>query len=127
MNVTEIYPYGRCFLKGFFNAIESFCDGRDIDGWRLAIVMEQARCLDHGISIGTGIIPESAVEYPKYTRITPELKIHVESLLRLFSSLEPLTFYLRPTDVHKLQYFVVDESAKGFGLVIQYSDGSTER
>ena len=89
--------------------------------------MEQARCLDHGISTGTGSIPEAAVEYPKYTRITPELKLHVESLLRLFSSLEPLTLHLRPTDAHKLWYFVADASAEGFGSVIQYADGSTER
>ena len=24
VNITEIYPYGRCFLKGFFIAIEDF-------------------------------------------------------------------------------------------------------
>ena len=24
VNITEIYPYGRCFVKGFFNAIEDF-------------------------------------------------------------------------------------------------------
>ena len=24
VNVTELYPYGRCFFKGFFNAIEGF-------------------------------------------------------------------------------------------------------
>ena len=81
VNVTEIYPYGRCFLKGFFNAIEGFRDGRDMDGWRLATVMHQARCLDLGISVDKGIIPESSVEYPKYTRITSELKLHAESLL----------------------------------------------
>ena len=43
--------------------------------------MHQARCLDLGISVDEGIIPELSVEYPKYTRITSELKLHVESLL----------------------------------------------
>ena len=52
-----------------------------MDGWRLATVMHQARCLDLGISVDEGIIPELSVEYPKYTRITSELKLHVESLL----------------------------------------------
>ena len=98
-----------------------------MDGWRLATVMHQARCLDLGINVDEGIIPESPIEYPKYTQITPELKLHAESLLRLFSPLEPLTLHLRPTDAHKLRYFVADASAEGFGSVLQYADGSTER
>ncbi len=35
VNVTEVHPEGRCFLKGFFNAIEEFRFNRDVDGWRL--------------------------------------------------------------------------------------------
>ena len=57
--------------------------------------MDQARCLDLEISLDGGI-PDAGMEYPKYTCITPELKLHVESLLQLR---ELLTLHLRPTDV----------------------------
>ena len=32
VNVTEIYPEGRPYLKGAFNALEAW---RDVEGWRL--------------------------------------------------------------------------------------------
>ena len=32
VHITEVYPYGRCYLKGSFNAIEAFRDGQDLDG-----------------------------------------------------------------------------------------------
>ena len=43
VNVTELYSYALCFLKGFFNALEGFRDVRNMDGWRLATTMDQAR------------------------------------------------------------------------------------
>ena len=33
LHITEVYAYGRCYLKGFFNDVEAFRDGRDFDGW----------------------------------------------------------------------------------------------
>ena len=63
--------------------------------------MDQAWCLDLEINLDDSI-SEASVEYPKYTWIAPELKVHVESLLRLFAPPEPLTLHLRPTDAHKL-------------------------
>ena len=97
-----------------------------MDGWRLATAMDQARCLDLEISLDIGT-PDAVVEYPKYTWITPELKLHVESPLQLFLPREPLTLHLQPTDAHKLRYFLADASAEGFGYVLQYPDGLTER
>ena len=40
VNVTEVYPLGRCYLKGFFNAMEAWREGRDPDSWRVAQCME---------------------------------------------------------------------------------------
>ena len=87
--------------------------------------MDQARCLDLEINLDDGI-SEASVEYPKYTHITPKLKVHVESLMRLFAPTEPLTLHLRPTDAHNLRYFAADASAEGFGSVLQYPDSLTE-
>ena len=36
VNLTEIYTYGRCFPKGFFNSVEAWRNNQDIDGWRMA-------------------------------------------------------------------------------------------
>lgn len=35
INVTDVYRGARCYLKGFFNAIESFRADRDLNGWRV--------------------------------------------------------------------------------------------
>ena len=32
VNVTDVYTDARCYLKGFFNSIEAFRDGRDANG-----------------------------------------------------------------------------------------------
>jgi hypothetical protein len=40
INVTDVYKDARCYLKGFFNAIEAFRVGRDRNGWRLKKEME---------------------------------------------------------------------------------------
>ena len=36
VHITKIYPLGRSYLKSFFNAIEAFRYGRDVNGWWLA-------------------------------------------------------------------------------------------
>ena len=46
--------------------------------------MDPARCLDLEISLDVGT-PDAGVKYPEYTRINPELKLHVEELFQLFS------------------------------------------
>ena len=45
VHITEVYPYGRCYLKGF-SIIEAFRDGRDLDGWRLANAMTRVQLLE---------------------------------------------------------------------------------
>ena len=78
-------------MKGFFNAVESFRDGCDVDGWRLARSMEQEKLLEMGSMEAT---LAHSKEYPYTTRITDELKSHVEALLSLFSSPDPLALPL---------------------------------
>ena len=33
VDLTEVYRYGRSYLKGFFNTLEAFQGDRDLDGW----------------------------------------------------------------------------------------------
>ena len=118
VNITEVYTTGRCFLKGFFNAVEAWRLGRDIDGWKLADAMNELSQLDAIEADET----EYRKGYPIATRITDELLDHVNALLELFASDIPLMVPLRPTDSHKHRYTVGDASAEGFAIVTQYPD-----
>lgn len=116
VNVTKVYPEGRPFLKGMYNALEAFREGRDVDGWRLQDSMEQAEQLEQQDSSRS----EAAAGYPQFTRITDELKLHVDGLLKLFHEEEPPAVPIRPTEAGKIRYLVGDASAEGFGMAIQY-------
>ena len=97
VNVTEIYPEGRPYLKGFFNALESWRGWRDEDGWKLHKTMDSLRDLDaQGASQ-----EECKGAYPEHVRITDELVMHVRGLLKLFGSEEPLAVPVRPTEKRK--------------------------
>ena len=92
VHVIKVYPYARCYLKGFFNAIEGFREGRDMDGWRLANAVTEVQLLE------VEFCSDAQVRegYPFLTRITEELILHTEALLRFFVSETPLTLPLRP-------------------------------
>ena len=107
VNVTEIYPEGRPYLKGFFNALESWRGWRDVDGWKLQQTMDSLRDLE-----ARGATLEEYQEvYPEHVRITDELIMHVKGLLKLFGSKEPLAVPVRPTDQGKVRYHAGDASA----------------
>ena len=120
VNITEVYSGGRCFLKGFFNAVEAWRGDRDIDGWRLSDAMTDVGALEWNEA---GEIEYSS-GYPVSTQITDELIAHANALLELFSSDLPLMVPLRPTDSHKIRYTVGDASAEGFFIGTQYPDSS---
>ena len=99
IHITEVYPYEWCYLKGLFNAVESFRDGRDVDGWHLARSMDLAKLLEMESKKAIRAHPK---EYPYNTCIMDELKSHVKALLLLFSPFNPLALSLRPSSTHKL-------------------------
>ena len=72
IHITEVYTKGRCFLKGFFNAIEAFRKDRDLDGWRLLDVMNEELKLE----IHDASRDAAAADYPLTTRVTYELVSH---------------------------------------------------
>ncbi|KAL7527269.1 hypothetical protein ACHAXR_004033, partial [Thalassiosira sp. AJA248-18] len=119
VNVTEVYSDCRPYLKGIFNALESWRWDRDLDGWRLQQVMEEAAELE--LNDASRAVAEAS--YPLETKITSEMLMHVEALRVLFSEAAPLAIpVLRPTDVEKLRYVIGDASAEGFGAGTQYPD-----
>ena len=143
VNVTEIYDDARAYLKGFFNAVESFRADRDRNGWRikdgvdgpvepelgedsgltpaeLEIAIEEARDLDVR-DVGP---TEAGAGYPEMTRITDKLVVHTEALLELFDSDEPLALFVRPSSSSKFRYYVGDASREGLGGGTQFPDGT---
>jgi len=122
VHLTEIYQYSRPYLKGFFNALEAFRDGRDLEGWALGSTMESAKLLELE-DAGTAKAREG---YPILTRISDELVDHTKALLVLFVNEEPLVVPIRPTDRNKLRYYGGDASAEGFYSTTQYPDGHVE-
>ena len=118
VHVTEVYRDARSYLKGIFNAIESFRWNRDLYGWRLRTAMEAAAMLE----LDDADIASSAVDYPVETRITSELLMHVEALRSLFAAETPHSVPIRPTDKWKNRYYLGDASAEGFGSGMQYPD-----
>ena len=120
VNVTEICEDCRCYLKGFFNALEAFRADRDLDGWALSDAMAAAARLELE-DLGT---VDALADYPRHTTITPELRRHVSALLGMFPTDVPAVLPIQPTDKGKVRYVIGDASAEGLGAAIQYPDGA---
>ena len=118
VNVTEVYSDCRSYLKGIFNALESWRWDRDLDGWRLQQVMEEAAELESNDASRA----VAGSDYPLETKVTGEMLMHVEALRVLFSEAVPVAIPIRPTDVEKVRYVIGDASAEGFGAGTQYPD-----
>jgi len=118
IHLTETYREGRCFLKGFFNALEAFRNDRDLDGWRLQVSMDNCQALEENDASRH----EALAEYPVLTRVTYQLVLHVRALRRLFDSEEPRVVPIRPTEMVKLRYAAGDASAEGFAQAVQYPE-----
>ena len=118
VTVTEIYPEGRPYLKGFFNALEAWRGWRDVDSWKLQQTLDSLRDLD----ARGATIEECKEAYPEHVGITDELVSHVRGLLQLFDSEEPRAVPVRPTNRGEVRYHVGDASAEGFAAGIQYPD-----
>ena len=143
INVTEVYHDARCYLKGFFNAIEAFRANRDLNGWRLKAEVEEALANDAGIVDESGLttlqIEDSMTSaewletedlstasaqagYPTLTNITPELVDHCKALLELFDSDRPREVFIRPASSSCYRYYVGDASREGLGGAMQFPD-----
>lgn len=113
--VTDVYREARCFLKGFFNAIEAFRADRDVNGWQIRegfdgllapelgddfglseIEFEEAAAAASALEVIDAPTGVAQAGYPPLTNITPELLAHSEALLEYFDTEEPRAVFIRP-------------------------------
>jgi len=116
VHLTEVYSEGRCFLKGFYNAMEAFRPDRDADGWRILEWEDEVIALE----LTNSSREMAGYGYPVLTRVTSALVLHVHALRRLFTGSTPQAVHLRPTEMNKLRYSIGDASAEGFAIAVQY-------
>ena len=126
VNVVQVYPDAKCYLKGIFNALEAFWGDRDSEGWRFNLSQDSVELLEYSLETKQESPLEAQGDYPLLTAVNPELMLHAEALALqiLFSGDQPLMVPIRPTDKHKLRFFVGDASREGFGGATQLSDGT---
>ena len=142
VNVTDVYRDARCYLKGFFNAIEAFRINWDVNGWRLRdgvdgplspeltddsgltpLLLDQAEHSALHLEDTDASTAMATAGYPLETRVTPELVAHCEALLELFDSDEPVAVYIRPASSSSYRYYVGDASHEGLGGATQFPNG----
>ncbi len=124
VNIMQVYDDAKCYLKGFFNAIEAFQSDRNPEGWRIHNSVDAVAFLEFGHGSGEGSPLDAQGDYPFLTPVTSELLLHVEALQILFAGEQPLMIPIRPTDKAKLFFFCGDASCEGFGGATQYPDGT---
>ncbi len=123
VNLMQVYQDAKCYLKGFFNALEAFRPDRDSQGWRIGKSEDSLELLEFSVQKEEDSVIDAQGDYPLLTPATSELLLHAEALQVLFIGQEPLLVPIRPTDKGKLRYYVGDASREGFGGATQFPDG----
>jgi hypothetical protein len=120
VNLMQVYQDAKCYLKGFFSAIEAFRSDQDPQGWRIDAAVDSAVFLEYSQEQGLESPLDLQGDYPLQTKATSELLLHAEALQVLFKGEQPWTVPIQTTDKRKLRYYVGDASREGFGGVTQF-------
>lgn len=126
INLTEIYVELRCYLRLVFNAMESWRDDRDEDGWRRADAEDRAALWEAVGDLGEEVGEMIQEDYPDVVDITAELILGAETLLSFFCTPEPRIRLVRPKHKEDLLYVCGDASGHAFGAGTQDAMGEVE-
>ena len=110
MTYTSMVPY----LKGIYLTLNSWRDGRDVEGWPDA---EMKRLFDEGrekVKHREGPELRSKKGHPVWSKAVPRLKDDLIALMRLTRYEDPPMIPVRPTNSEAC-YVVGDASGAGFG------------
>ena len=66
----QVYKDAKCYLKGFFNAIEAFRSDQDPESWRIQNSADVAAFLEFGHERGEGSDLDEQGDYPLLTPVS---------------------------------------------------------
>jgi hypothetical protein len=95
VNIMQVYDDAKCYLKGFFNAIEAFQSDCDPKGWWIQNSVGAVAFLEFGYNSGEGSPLDAQGDYPLLTPVTSELLLHIEALQILFTGEQPMMIPIR--------------------------------
>ena len=119
MNQAEVYYDVKPYYKSFYNCLNAWRPGRDVEGWRLPagefdVMNEREEGGDHH------------AHPPRELPMTREMERDVDALLEFYCTDEPVVLPVRPSGRRDVAYLGGDASAAGHGAGIQYPDGTVE-
>ena len=125
------------FLRGFHNTIDSWRDGRDVEGWKSSDVDSGwLDVLNHNLF--SGKINQHEFDFllgsrkasdqpPKYVLPAPRLFDDLEVLQSIFKEELPAKMPIRHSKTAEVYYGFYDASGRGLGSTLQSSDESKLR
>ena len=75
VNLMQVYQDAKCYLKGFFNAIEAFRSDRDPQGWRIDAAVDSAAFLEYSQEQGLESPPDLQGDYLLQTKAQGHIRV----------------------------------------------------
>ena len=80
----QVYQDAKCYLKGFFNAIEAFRSDREPQSWRIDAAVDSAAFLEYSQEQGLESPLDLQGDYPLQTKATSECYSFMPKLFKSF-------------------------------------------
>jgi hypothetical protein len=80
VNIMQVYDDAKCYMNGFFNAIEAFWSDWDPKGWWVQNSVDAVTFFEFGHDSGEGSLLDAQGDYPLLTPVTSEFLLHIEAL-----------------------------------------------
>jgi hypothetical protein len=121
--ITQTYTSMTSYLIGIYMTIDSWRDGRDLEGWRLPIPSWRHLDKPHKEWVGANEAFEEDV--PLTVKAVPCLTHDIVALLCLLEPTKPPLKRVQAKATAKVYYGFGDASGCGFGATIQIGDKSS--
>ena len=106
VHLSMTYPLLPPFMRGFYLTMNTWREGRDQDGWKMASCMRSE----------AWSAKEEARDRPTLVKAAPMFFSHLHAMQMLFRSSKPtLRLSIRGTSIYEVCYMFGDASGAGFG------------
>ena len=117
VHLTMTYPILTPYLKGLHLTVDSWREGRDDEGWRLARTTLEALLVSKGDEASDAIPVDP--EAPEFVTPVPRLERDLLSLQALTETVSPVERVVRAKTIIHVVYGFGDASGTGFGSSLQ--------